>query len=121
MPGTRLDAALPIPRRSTDSGTAAAGGDIGIGTGDTRGGSNDFSAPGAQVLSWFPELEGKDPTQQVEMLNQLLEKEGRIKDGAENLLRMQLTVYILRTFSIIFRLLRLIMDFIGCLTCSSRV
>lgn len=40
----------------------------------------------------FPELEGKDATQQLEILNGLLEKETRIKDGAENLLKMQLTV-----------------------------
>lgn len=95
MPGPRLD---NIPRRSTDSGTAVTGEN-----GDSlllgRGGSSDLSMAWAQALMWLPDMEGKEPTQQLELLNQQLEKESRIKDGAENLLRMQLTVRELTVFS----------------------
>ena len=57
----------------------------------TNGGSNTF-----------PELEGKDPAQHLEILESLLEKENRIKEGAENLLGMQLMVLIYFTRSIMW-------------------
>ena len=43
----------------------------------------------------FPELEGKGHTEQIETLREMLEKAIRIKEGAENLLRMDLPVCII--------------------------
>lgn len=40
----------------------------------------------------FPELEGKEPAEQLELLKELLEKTTRLKEGAENLLRQKITV-----------------------------
>lgn len=40
----------------------------------------------------FPELEGKEPVEQLELLKELLEKTTRLKEGAENLLRQKITV-----------------------------
>lgn len=44
--------------------------------------------------SSIPELEGKDPAEQLETLMNMLEKTTRLKEGAENLLRMNMTVSI---------------------------
>ncbi|RDB17886.1 Target of rapamycin complex 2 subunit ste20 [Hypsizygus marmoreus] len=51
------------------------------------------SSPGGEVSDaafTFTELEGKDPTEQLEVLNNQLVLEHRIKEGAENLLNMRL-------------------------------
>lgn len=40
----------------------------------------------------FPDLEGKEPAEQLELLKELLEKTTRLKEGAENFLKMELTV-----------------------------
>ncbi|KII86754.1 hypothetical protein PLICRDRAFT_43412 [Plicaturopsis crispa FD-325 SS-3] len=65
------------------------------------GGANGFdtsTAPSfaptdttAHDLNIFAELEGKDVGQQLEILTNQLEMENRIKEGAENMLNMQLT------------------------------
>ena len=40
----------------------------------------------------FPELEGRDPAEQLEILKGMLEKATKLKDGAANLLEMNITV-----------------------------
>ena len=44
------------------------------------------------VVLVIPELEGKGPSEQLEILKELLEKTTRLKEGAENFLKMELTV-----------------------------
>ncbi|KIK69496.1 hypothetical protein GYMLUDRAFT_33864 [Collybiopsis luxurians FD-317 M1] len=52
-------------------------------------GSGSFPDAGSAPFS-FADLEGKEPTQQFALLDARLVKENRIKDGAENLLNMEL-------------------------------
>ncbi|TDL23281.1 hypothetical protein BD410DRAFT_858667 [Rickenella mellea] len=73
-----------MPRRSTDSGLTTNRSNTPI----TLVSRNSISE--ANGLNLFPELEGKDGAQQLELLNAMLEKENRIKEGAENLLKVQL-------------------------------
>lgn len=50
------------------------------------------SSSDVQSLPSFPELDGKESSEQKEMLKEMLEKASRLKDGAENFLRMGMTV-----------------------------
>lgn len=97
MPTTTMAASLAAPPSAFDTGlsgeTAAAsmslnGASVATSNITVVGGSNEE----AKVAIPFPELEGKDPIEQLEILNALLEKETRIKEGAENLLKMPLAV-----------------------------
>lgn len=118
MPNVNVEGGLAVPRRSTDGGlsvdsgltgtTVANGGSAFIARRSTDGGhsanlSTASNVSAATLLNgsatnngdgstMFPELEGKDAAQQAEILNNLLEIENRIKEGAENLLRMKLMV-----------------------------
>ncbi|KAF5382569.1 hypothetical protein D9615_002880 [Tricholomella constricta] len=55
-----------------------------------------FPSEGPAGTFNFAELEGKDPTEQLEILNNQFVLEQRIKEGAENFLNMDLTVETLR-------------------------
>ena len=52
---------------------------------------NDADISASMGIS-FPELDGRDPVDQLEMLRDMLEKESRLKEGAVNFLRMDLDV-----------------------------
>lgn len=52
---------------------------------------NDVEISASMGIS-FPELDGRDPADQLELLRDMLEKETRLKEGAVNFLRMDLDV-----------------------------
>lgn len=43
----------------------------------------------------FPELDGREPAEQLEVLKDMLEKTTNLKDGAANMLKMEMPVCIL--------------------------
>ena len=113
MPGANTDGGLVVPRPSADISRSS---DIGLSVTSTvvNGSSwnatsrTDSRAPGVlntqpsmatlvngndgNVVLVIPELEGKGPSEQLEILKELLEKTTRLKEGAENFLKMELTV-----------------------------
>lgn len=54
---------------------------------------NDVDRDGASSMGIsFPELDGRDPADQLETLRDMLEKETRLREGALNFLKMELDV-----------------------------
>ena len=55
------------------------------------GGTSDNDTEVSIGIS-FPEIDGRDPQEQLETLREMLEKTTRIKEGAVNFLRMDIDV-----------------------------
>jgi hypothetical protein len=56
-------------------------------TGGTAGATAPSPQPAQPIIS-FPELEGKQPAEQLEIMKELFEKASRVKEGAESFLRI---------------------------------
>ena len=59
---------------------------------DRPGSAPDAHANGNGIEISFPELDGRDPVDQIETLRDMLEKATRLKEGAVNFLKMEMTV-----------------------------
>lgn len=113
MHGPNSDGGLVVPRASLDGGLSA---DTGVSATSTIVGNGSpwlqvnrdgnprtlASRPSASTLVGtpptdgieisFPELDGREPAEQLETLKDMLEKATRLKEGAVNFLKMEMTV-----------------------------
>lgn len=125
MHAPNSDGGLVVPRASLDGGLSA---DTGVSATSTvvsngstpwlqvnRGADGNprtlASRPSASTLVGtpptdgieisFPELDGREPAEQLETLKDMLEKATRLKEGAVNFLKMELAVRVACVLSVL--------------------